>query len=376
MRVHARARTNRPAKSQCSASQQADADTRVSPHGRRTHTARESPLLPSTRALSYRRCSSSRLAARGASAVVAMHTAFLRANVVFFFAVSVLFLLSIGCGAQYFVKTPEIPCAIGQPEIARLSDRPQRNERVGGGQRRLSWTRALAAAVDDVLTLPLCIHDRVYVCSRQYYRPAANWEHAQGSFHLDAGECSTHLSNGGDMHRSAFIHSCYLSSCCSHRLPFLLFLRARVFADFRPMWNWNTMQVFVYVVVEWESDMRTNRVVVWDREIQTPKDARINQVMVRHTHEGGGGVQHESLGAEVPRRTAVTHPASLASPFLLLRQDLEYTINDQFAQLRSAAQEHGTPASIPNLMKVHCQLTSLVSASSVSLLHTGAASFA
>jgi hypothetical protein len=52
----------------------------------------------------------------------AMHTAFLRANVVFFFALTLLFVLSLGCAAQYYASSPTFPCAIVAPQIARLSD--------------------------------------------------------------------------------------------------------------------------------------------------------------------------------------------------------------------------------------------------------------
>ena len=44
--------------------------------------------------------------------------------------------------------------------------------------------------------------------SRPFHRPAPQWEHAQCSFQIDA--------------------------------------------DLRPVWNWNTQQLFVYVAAEWE----------------------------------------------------------------------------------------------------------------------------
>lgn len=88
------------------------------------------------------------------------------------------------------------------------------------------------------------------VCpSRPFHRPAPQWEHAQGSFHLQA--------------------------------------------DLRPVWNWNTGQLFVYVVAEWETPTRAHRVVVWDRIITQPKAANLDQQF-----------------------------------------DLEYTLNDQHAQLQ------------------------------------------
>jgi hypothetical protein len=50
-----------------------------------------------------------------------MHTAFLRANVVFFFSITVLFVLSLGCAAQYFTKPADFPCAITEAQVGRLS---------------------------------------------------------------------------------------------------------------------------------------------------------------------------------------------------------------------------------------------------------------
>ncbi len=94
-----------------------------------------------------------------------MHSAFLRLNVVFFFAVSVLFVLACGCAAQYFTVDPAIPCRMKAPMVSRF---------------------------------------------RQFHRPASQWEHAQCMFGINA--------------------------------------------DLRPVWNWNTQQLFAYVSVSWESD--------------------------------------------------------------------------------------------------------------------------
>jgi signal peptidase complex subunit 3 len=42
-----------------------------------------------------------------------------------------------------------------------------------------------------------------------------------------------------------------------------------VSADFRPVFNWNTRQVFVYITAEYETKYNTiNQVVVWDRVLR------------------------------------------------------------------------------------------------------------
>jgi len=134
-----------------------------------------------------------------------MHTAFLRGNVVFFFWLSALIVLALACASAAFMPLAHTPCTLNQTNIQRF---------------------------------------------RQFHRPARGWEHAQGSFHLDA--------------------------------------------DLRPIWNWNTHQLFAFVTAEWEGEKRhTNRVVVWDRIIRTKEEAHLKGVM-----------------------------------------DMEYTVNDQHAELR------------------------------------------
>jgi len=56
-----------------------------------------------------------------------MHSAFLRLNVVFFFAVTVLFVLACGCAAQYFTADPPVSCYIKPPMVSRLSGTADRN---------------------------------------------------------------------------------------------------------------------------------------------------------------------------------------------------------------------------------------------------------
>ncbi|KAI8062602.1 signal peptidase subunit-domain-containing protein [Gongronella butleri] len=47
-------------------------------------------------------------------------------------------------------------------------------------------------------------------------------------------------------------------------------------ADFRPMFNWNTKQIFVTLVAEYASDTHNdNKIVVWDRIITKKNNARL-----------------------------------------------------------------------------------------------------
>lgn len=46
-----------------------------------------------------------------------------------------------------------------------------------------------------------------------------------------------------------------------------------VSADFRPLFNWNTRQLFVYITAEYETKYGTqNQVVVWDKVLRTDAD--------------------------------------------------------------------------------------------------------
>jgi signal peptidase complex subunit 3 len=48
-------------------------------------------------------------------------------------------------------------------------------------------------------------------------------------------------------------------------------------ADFRPCFNWNTKQVFVYAIAEYVNDkFRRNEVTVWDHIITSADDALVN----------------------------------------------------------------------------------------------------
>jgi|LauGreSBDMM110SN_4_FD.fasta_scaffold101836_1 signal peptidase complex subunit 3 len=49
-------------------------------------------------------------------------------------------------------------------------------------------------------------------------------------------------------------------------------------ADLRPAWHWNLKQLFVFVVAEYESPTKPlNQVIVWDKIIESPKDANIDR---------------------------------------------------------------------------------------------------
>jgi signal peptidase complex subunit 3 len=63
--------------------------------------------------------------------------------------------------------------------------------------------------------------------------------------------------------------------------------------DLRPVWNWNTAQLFVYVTVEWESEaMPMNRAVIWDRIIRKEEEALIQEIVDTKYHLND---QHASL---------------------------------------------------------------------------------
>ncbi|KXS13492.1 signal peptidase 22 kDa subunit [Gonapodya prolifera JEL478] len=56
----------------------------------------------------------------------------------------------------------------------------------------------------------------------------------------------------------------------------LAIIRFDISADLRDLWNWNTKQLFVYVVAEYETDSHsTNQVVIWDSIIRNKDDALI-----------------------------------------------------------------------------------------------------
>lgn len=47
--------------------------------------------------------------------------------------------------------------------------------------------------------------------------------------------------------------------------------------DLRPLFNYNTKQLFIYLVAEYSTpNFPHNEVVVWDRIIRKSKDAKIN----------------------------------------------------------------------------------------------------
>ncbi|GAA6018371.1 hypothetical protein JCM10207_000823 [Rhodosporidiobolus poonsookiae] len=49
-------------------------------------------------------------------------------------------------------------------------------------------------------------------------------------------------------------------------------------ADLTPLFNWNTKQVFVYLVADYSTPQYKpdNKVVLWDRIVRTPRQARLN----------------------------------------------------------------------------------------------------
>jgi signal peptidase complex subunit 3 len=53
-------------------------------------------------------------------------------------------------------------------------------------------------------------------------------------------------------------------------------------ADLRPLWTWNTKQLFVYITVKYESsDYKINEATIWDAIIQTKQSANLNRTNIR-----------------------------------------------------------------------------------------------
>lgn len=120
-----------------------------------------------------------------------MHSIFIRANVVFFFALSALFFTAFGCGLSYLYHNPTVSASITNTQVLRF---------------------------------------------RQFNRA-------------------------------------YLKADQAH-------LRYHVESDLRPLWDWNTKQLFVWVVAEWKSPSRpTRQAVLWDRIIQSKEDSYIKELV-------------------------------------------------------------------------------------------------
>ena len=126
-----------------------------------------------------------------------MHSAFLRLNVVFFYAVSTLFVLACGCAAQYWMSVPGVACSMAMPEITRLSDEQQANSVLHSAARRKHNTDAARVHPLHHAALTCAparlLSNAAHCCSsRQFHRPAPQWEHATSSFEVDAGEGTAH----------------------------------------------------------------------------------------------------------------------------------------------------------------------------------------
>ncbi|KAJ3010551.1 hypothetical protein HKX48_007336 [Thoreauomyces humboldtii] len=63
----------------------------------------------------------------------------------------------------------------------------------------------------------------------------------------------------------------------SQPLSEMAYLHFNVTADLTPYWNWNTKQLFVYVVADYVTPKHTkNQIVIWDDIITTREDAEID----------------------------------------------------------------------------------------------------
>ncbi|GAA6053776.1 hypothetical protein JCM3770_005111 [Rhodotorula araucariae] len=55
------------------------------------------------------------------------------------------------------------------------------------------------------------------------------------------------------------------------------FVKFDLQADLSPLFNWNTKQVFVYLAANYASERYPdNTVVIWDRIVRSPRNARLN----------------------------------------------------------------------------------------------------
>ncbi|KAJ2916629.1 hypothetical protein MD484_g3789, partial [Candolleomyces efflorescens] len=59
----------------------------------------------------------------------------------------------------------------------------------------------------------------------------------------------------------------------------LTFVDFNITADFSPLFNWNTKQIFLYLQAEYNSTVGVkNEVVIWDRIIRRKEEANVNFV--------------------------------------------------------------------------------------------------
>ena len=74
-----------------------------------------------------------------------------------------------------------------------------------------------------------------------------------------------------------------VKSLRSHSKKDVAVLTFDLHADLRPAFNWNVKQLFVFVVAEYRSKTNPlNQVVIWDKIIEHPKDARLHMVSALH----------------------------------------------------------------------------------------------
>ena len=70
-----------------------------------------------------------------------------------------------------------------------------------------------------------------------------------------------------------------VKSLRSHNKKDVAVLTFDLHADLAPAFNWNVKQLFVFVVAEYRSKSNPlNQVVIWDKIIEHPKDAKLYMV--------------------------------------------------------------------------------------------------
>ncbi|KAL6068420.1 Signal peptidase complex subunit 3 [Balamuthia mandrillaris] len=100
-------------------------------------------------------------------------------------------------------------------------------------------------------------------------------------------------------------------------------------ADLRPLWNWNTKQLFVFLTAEYKSAKNeVNQIVLWDRIIQTKEDSllhlqkeRIEYPLVDQGHHLLGNEVRFYFSWDITPITGILQKASKGEHLLTLPSD-------------------------------------------------------
>ncbi|KAK9461148.1 signal peptidase 22kDa subunit [Lipomyces oligophaga] len=81
-------------------------------------------------------------------------------------------------------------------------------------------------------------------------------------------------------------------------------------ADLRPVFNWNTKQIFVYLTASYPGRPFANKVVLWDRIIQNKEDAKFS------LHNESSAYEIYDVGGKFNERTATVRLEWNHQPFV------------------------------------------------------------